>query len=119
MSQFREGESDPTPRSPQVLRWHECRCAKIEKGEYSCEDDGLVSHGGAHHEGFDHGMYTGGERIIAAAQTAPCSAAVRTLVQLRPCRAAPARASWRGTTASCTASGQCRPVTSTPGGVVA
>lgn len=63
---FREGQLDPTPRAPQIPRWSACRCEDVGKGGCGCyEDDGTVTHGGTHVEGFDHGSYRGGERIVA------------------------------------------------------
>jgi len=58
---MRDGELDPTPRSPQVPRWQECRCDRIERGECRCEDDGQVTHRGVYREGLDHGAYRGHE----------------------------------------------------------
>lgn len=64
---FREGQLDPTPRSPQVPRWPECRCEEIAKGGCRCyEDDGLVTHGGVRHEGFEHGAYADGSYVRAS-----------------------------------------------------
>lgn len=63
--QHREGELDPTPRSPQIPRWPACRCLNVGKGDCQCEDDGLVSHGGVRHEGFDHGNYVDGAAVRA------------------------------------------------------
>lgn len=63
---IRDGQLDPTPRSPQVPRWPGCRCEDVGKGACVCyEDDGLVSHGGVHREGFDQGVYLGGEYVRA------------------------------------------------------
>lgn len=63
---FRDGQLDPTPRSPQVPRWPGCRCQNVGKGGCECYDeDGLVTHGGARVEGFEHGVYHGGDRIRA------------------------------------------------------
>lgn len=66
VGQHREGEFDPTPRSPQVQRWPGCRCELVGKGECGCyEDDGLVTHGGTRREGFDHGTYRDGSYVRA------------------------------------------------------
>jgi hypothetical protein len=62
----REGQLDLTPRAPQVPRWPGCRCDEVEKGGCRCyQDDGLVSHGGVRHEGFDHGEYRSGDFVRA------------------------------------------------------
>lgn len=62
---FRDGELDPTPRSPQVPRWPECRCYNVARGECMCEDDGLVTHGGTRIEGYDHGAFRDGATVRA------------------------------------------------------
>lgn len=62
---MREEEHDPTPRSPQLVRWYECGCQRVERGECICEDDGLVTHGGVYTEGLDHGVYRGFEHARA------------------------------------------------------
>lgn len=51
---------------PQVPRWPGCRCSSVGKGGCYCyEDDGQVTHRGVHREGFDHGVYRGGEFAAA------------------------------------------------------
>lgn len=63
---FREGELDPTPRSPQVPRWQECLCRDVGKGGCGCyADDGDVTHHGVWHEWFDHGVYRDGSYVRA------------------------------------------------------
>lgn len=107
MSQFKESEHDPASRSPQVPRWSECRCARAEHGECVCEDDGTVTHGGVYAEGFDHGSYRGGDRVVAAArpgqrqrtgQRTQRRASAHRLLQVRA--AAPGRPSARGAAAA-------------------
>lgn len=61
---FRDGELDPTPRSPQVPRWLACRCEDVGRGGCRCyEDDGQVTHGGVFREGWEAGVYRSGERV--------------------------------------------------------
>lgn len=64
---FRDGELDPTPRSPQIPTWPDCNCHGVGKGDCVCyEDDGTITHGGVHREGFDHGEYRGGDYVRCA-----------------------------------------------------
>jgi len=63
---FREGELDPTPRSPQVPRWPACRCRDVGRGGCGCyDDDGNVTHGGVHREGIEAGVYRSGDWVQA------------------------------------------------------
>lgn len=64
----RDGELDPTPRSPQVPRWGECDCERVAHGECLCSDDGMVTHGGNHAEAFDHGHAKSGQFVRCGSQ---------------------------------------------------
>ncbi len=63
---LRDGQLDPAPRPPQVPRWVGCRCDDVGKGGCGCDDDdGRLTHGGVHREGFDHGVYMDGRFVRA------------------------------------------------------